>query len=139
MIYCFNASYLLFKSIYPLRLINDEYMAQSNSIILTTYYGKEAIAFDKILRIEAISNYSKLYFTDGKTLVVSKVLQWFEEHLLKEQFIRVHRSHLINIDYIQQYNNKGIQTITLKDNSFFQVARRKQAVVKRLLGIAMSA
>ena len=139
MVYCFNTSYLHFKLIYPLRLINDEYMEQSNSIILTTYYGKEAIAFDKILRIEAISNYSKLYFTDGKTLVVSKVLQWFEEHLLKEQFIRVHRSHLINIDYIQQYNNKGIQTITLKDNSFFQVARRKQAVVKRLLGIAMSA
>lgn len=114
-------------------------MEQSNSIILTTYYGKKAITFDKILRIEAISNYSKLYFTDGKTLVVSKVLQWFEERLLKEQFIRVHRSHLINIVYIQQYNNKGIQTITLKDNSFFQVARRKQTVVKRLLGIAMSA
>jgi len=114
-------------------------MTQNNSIILTTYYGKEPIAFDKILRIEAISNYSKLYFTDGKTLVVSKVLHWFEGQLLGAQFIRVHRSHLINTEYISEYNKKGKQVITLKDNSFFTVARRKQTVVRRLLKNTLSA
>lgn len=114
-------------------------MLQKKSIILTTYYGKEAIFFDSILRVEAISNYSKLFFTDGKTLVVAKVLHWFEENLLQEQFIRVHRSHLINIIYIQQYNSKGNKMIRLKDESLFQVARRKQSTVKKLLSSAMTA
>ena len=114
-------------------------MENNKSIILTTYYGKEPIPYDKILRIEAISNYSKLYFADGKTLVVSKVLQWFEGQLLGGQFIRVHRSHLINTVYISGYNKKGKQVITLKDNSFFTVARRKQSVVRRLLENAITA
>ncbi|MCY7293031.1 MAG: LytTR family transcriptional regulator [Ferruginibacter sp.] len=122
-----------------MELKKDESMTQNNSIILTTYYGKESINFDKILRIEAISNYSKLYFTDGKTLVVSKVLQWFEGQLLGGQFIRVHRSHLINSVYISEYNKKGKQVIILKDNSFFTVSRRKQTVVRRLLENAMTA
>ena len=114
-------------------------MNQNNFITLTTYYGKEQIPFNKILRIEAISNYSKLYFTDGKTLVVSKVLQWFEDQLVNDCFIRVHRSHLINTVYISEYNKKGKQTIILNDNSFFQVARRKQTLVRRLLENAMTA
>jgi two-component system, LytTR family, response regulator len=114
-------------------------MKQNNFITLTTYYGKEPIPFDKILRIEAISNYSKLYFTDGKTLVVSKVLQWFEENLVTQQFVRVHRSHLINTNYISEYNKNGNQTIILQDNSFFQVARRKQTLVRRILENAMTA
>ena len=114
-------------------------MAENKTITLTTYYGKEPIAFDQILRIEAISNYSKLYFADGKTLVVSKVLHWFEGQLLGGQFIRVHRSHLINSGYISEYNKKGKQVITLKDNSFFTVARRKQTVVRRLLENALTA
>ncbi len=114
-------------------------MTDTNYISLTTYYGKELIPLSTILRIEAISNYSKLYFADGKTLVVSKVLQWFEEQLVNDFFIRVHRSHLINTVYISEYNKKGKQTIVLKDNSFFQVARRKQSVVRRLLENAMTA
>lgn len=114
-------------------------MMEKKSIILTTHFGKEPVMFDSILRVEAVSNYSKLFFTNGKTLVVPKVLQWFEKNLLQEQFIRVHRSHLINIIYIQQYDSKGNKTILLKDNTHFQVARRKQSEVKRLLSIAMSA
>ncbi len=114
-------------------------MTHTNYINLTTHYGKELIPLNKILRIEAVSNYSKLYFEDGKTLVVSKVLQWFEEKLVNDYFIRVHRSHLINTVYISEYNKKGKQTIILKDNSFFQVARRKQSIVRRLLENVMTA
>lgn len=114
-------------------------MMQANFITLTTYYGKQPIPLNKILRIEAVSNYSKIYFEDGKTLVVSKILQWFEDKLANECFVRVHRSHLINAVFISDYNRKGNQIIILKDNSFFQVARRKQTLVRRFLENAMTA
>ncbi len=104
----------------------------AKTIILHTNKGKTNFAPDKILRIEAISNYSKLYFTDGKTLVVAKVLHWFEDNLLTDGFARIHKSHLVNTFYIEQYNS-GVQTVKLTDNSFVQVARRKQTEIKRLL------
>lgn len=111
--------------------VNNE--GSAKTIMLHTHKGKANFTADKILRIEAISNYSKLYFTDGKTLVVAKVLHWFEDILLTDGFARVHKSHLVNTFYIQHYNSHGVQTVKLTDNSFVQVARRKQTEIKRLL------
>jgi two-component system, LytTR family, response regulator len=106
-------------------------MIHYKSFLLPTNKGKEFIVVDKIMRIEASSNYSKLFFKDGTTLVVAKVLHWFEDKLGATDFIRVHRSHLINIIYIEQYNRS--RTIILNDNSFFTIAKRKQASVKQFL------
>jgi hypothetical protein len=41
----------------------------------------ELIDIRSIIRIEAMSSYSKLYFTGKKNLVVAKVLSWFEDML----------------------------------------------------------
>jgi len=106
---------------------------QHKILFLPTSKGIENIAFDKIVRIEALSSYSKLYFTNGKTLVVAKLLHWFEENLVTGQFARVHRSHLINIAYVQQYNSKRNRLIRLSDNSCVEVSRRKGAAFKKLL------
>ncbi|WP_315820725.1 LytTR family DNA-binding domain-containing protein [Paraflavitalea speifideaquila] len=56
-----------------------------------------------IIRIQAISNYSKLFFTTGRTLVVAKVLKRFEEELAVNDFIRPHRTHLVNKQFILRY------------------------------------
>jgi two-component system LytT family response regulator len=112
-------------------------MAHNKTFLLPTNKGKEFIVTDKIIRIEACSNYSKLFFKDGTTLVVAKVLHWFENKLSPTDFIRVHRSHLINIIYIEQYSRDC--TIMLNDNSFFTIARRKQTSVKKILQNVMTA
>jgi DNA-binding LytR/AlgR family response regulator len=44
-------------------------------LLLPTCTGIELIDINAVIRIEAISNYSKLYFINGKTLVVAKVLR----------------------------------------------------------------
>ncbi len=93
----------------------------------------ECIFTNEIVRIEALSNYSKIHFTNRKTLVVSKVLHWFEDLLPKENFARIHRSHFINIGQISHFCFKENKMITLKDNSTFEVARRKKTTIKRLL------
>jgi len=49
---------------------------------------------NQIIRIEAASSYSRIYFADGNKLLTSKVLHWFEDLLPQEMFVRVHRSHL---------------------------------------------
>jgi two-component system, LytTR family, response regulator len=100
-----------------------------NILLLPVCNGLEVIDISTIIRIEAISNYSKLYFTNGKTLVVAKVLRWFEEHLKnntknKTVFLRTHRTHLVNKNFISRYTNGKIE---LHNHQIIDVARRKKS------------
>ncbi len=99
-----------------------------NILILPVCNGLEIIDINTIIRIEAISNYSKLYFTNGKTLVVAKVLRWFEERLKNNKenntlFLRTHRTHLVNKNFISRYTNGKIE---LQNHQIIDVARRKK-------------
>lgn len=82
-----------------------------------------------IIRIQSISNYSKLFFNNGKTLVVAKVLAWFEDQLSSQLFVRVHRSHLVSLQYVHKYCNRHNSRIILHDNTAIDVSRRKKRAV----------
>ncbi|HSC53305.1 MAG TPA: LytTR family DNA-binding domain-containing protein, partial [Phnomibacter sp.] len=62
--------------------------------------GAHQLPHEKIVRIQSIDNYSKIIFDNNSSLVISKVLRWFEHCLPPERFIRVHRSHLLNNTHI---------------------------------------
>jgi two-component system, LytTR family, response regulator len=95
-------------------------------LVLPTNKGIEVINIVTIVRIEAISNYSKLHFDTGKTLVVAKLLRWFEQHLPPGRFIRIHRTHIVNKNSIQQYSMGRIVLVRLRDGGVIAVARRKR-------------
>ncbi|MBX9783484.1 MAG: LytTR family transcriptional regulator [Chitinophagaceae bacterium] len=96
------------------------------ALMLHTSKGIEHIYVHEIVRIEAISNYSKLYFANGKTLVVAKVLRWFEENQATAILLRPHRTHLVNRSYIQQYSKKKGGQIYLRNGECIEVSRRKR-------------
>ena len=99
-------------------------------IVLSTSKGTLLIPAGQIIRIQSLSNYSKLFFNDGKTLVVAKVLCWFEEQHCLCSFVRVHRSHLVNIVYIKSYK---AGSLLLHNGEMIAVAKRKKAcLLKRL-------
>ena len=77
--------------------------SQSDKITISTNDGVEFFEINQILRIESSSNYSKIYFKDGKHILVTKLLKDFEEILLPYRFFRIHNSHLINLTYIKKY------------------------------------
>jgi two-component system LytT family response regulator len=107
-------------------LISGTSVAGQHILVLTTNKGIEVIDTVTIERIEAISNYSKLYFDTGKTLVVAKVLRWFEEHLPPGRFIRIHRTHIVNKNSIQQYTRGRRAFVRLRDGGVIAVAKRKR-------------
>lgn len=97
--------------------------ATAELLLLPTCKGMEMIDPGSIIKIEALSNYSKLYFANGKCLVVAKVLYWFEERLAASGFIRVHRSYLINPNHIRQCCAGGV---VLLSGETIAVAKRKR-------------
>jgi LytTr DNA-binding domain len=99
---------------------------QIHYLVLPTCKGIEVIDIADIIRIKAISNYSKLIFANGKTLVVAKLLRWFEAKLPADQFIRIHRTHIVNKNFIQQRINGKTDAIKMSNGELIDVSRRKK-------------
>ena len=102
----------------------------ANAIQVPTCKGMEVIDVNNIIRIEAISNYSRLVFSNGKTLVVAKVLRWFEERLLMDGFMRVHKTHLVNTRFIMNYIRGTLSQaqggrVKLSNGEWIDVSKRK--------------
>lgn len=100
---------------------------ETECILVPTDRGMQVIDVHSIIRVQSISNYSKLFFLNGKTLVVAKVLRWFEERLHTHKFLRIHRTHLVNSDRMKAYKNANTIEIELMNGERLMVARRKRS------------
>ena len=106
---------------------------KENILLLATCRGVEILEINSILRVEAISNYSKLIFADGKTLVVAKLLSWFEKRLAGVHFVRLHRGHLVNMRYIKVCNTICSDEVVLVNDEKLAVSRRKRLHFKKAI------
>jgi two-component system LytT family response regulator len=99
---------------------------ETNCILVPTDRGMQVIDVESIIRIQSISNYSKLIFKNGRSLVVAKVLRWFEERLSMYNFLRIHRAHLVNGRCMRGFNKAQCIEVELTNGEKLKVARRKR-------------
>ncbi len=62
----------------------------------------EFIPVHEIIRIEAAGAYSTFHLVDGRKIIVSKNLKEYEMLLCSHFFMRIHNSHIINLNKIQR-------------------------------------
>jgi two-component system LytT family response regulator len=79
-----------------------------------------------IICCRADGNYTMLYLSGGKTILVSKPLKDFEAILSNYGFSRVHHAALINMKHIQKYVKSDGGYVLLSDNHHVDVSRRKK-------------
>lgn len=84
-----------------------------------------------IVRIQSLSNYSRIFFTSGKSILVCKVLAYFDELLADYHFVRIHRTHLVNLFYIRRYSTGNATSIDLSNDEVLPVSRAKKKSVQR--------
>tara|TARA_R110002050_G_scaffold165874_1_gene296339 strand:- start:172 stop:924 length:753 start_codon:yes stop_codon:yes gene_type:complete len=93
----------------------------------------EFIEVKSIIRCQGESNYTHLFFDNRKPLLAAKTLVDFEELLREYQFIRVHKTHLVNLNHVASYmKNDGGQLI-LSNGDAVQISRRRKEMVIRQL------
>jgi len=118
-----------------IRVLLDNYRNQfeePRKIVLSTSDKIHVVDVDDIIRCESDNYYTKFFFKDGKTLLISKTLKEHELLLKEHNFIRPHKSHLINIKYIKSFIRADGGYIMLTDSSRIPVSRRKR---ERILDI----
>ncbi len=103
-------------------------------LALPTQNGIQLVKVENIIRAEADGNYSLIFIKNQKPIMISKSLKTVGDWLEGLRFYRIHHSHIVNLDYIQQYIKGEGGIVVLEDGSELEVSRRKKENFLRLIG-----
>jgi two-component system, LytTR family, response regulator len=103
------------------------YNLKQFKLALSTNEGTFLFEPREIVVLEGSSNYTKFYFANQKTLIVSKTLKEYEDILLDHHFLRVHKSFLVNKDHVLKVDKEGI--LELSNHMQIPVSRRRKAEI----------
>jgi two-component system, LytTR family, response regulator len=100
-------------------------------LALPTKEGVHFLMPHEIIRCEAVGNYTKFFTDKSRTYLISKTLGEYDTLLSPHNFIRTHKSHLVNKKFISFIDHDGFAV--LKDNSRVEVSRRRKEEVMTAL------
>jgi two-component system LytT family response regulator len=92
---------------------------EKQQVILPTLEGFEVVKMEEIVRLRGNGNFTDLYLNNGNKKMVCRFLKHFSE-ILPLPFMRVHKSHIINMNCVKSYNKGGI--VTLSDGTEIEVS-----------------
>jgi two-component system LytT family response regulator len=78
-----------------------------SKIAVSERKGVKFISFANIVFIEADGNYTNFFLTGNTQLLSSRNLKEYEEMLTDHCFIRVSRSHVVNLNHVTEYRSCG--------------------------------
>lgn len=110
---------------------------RSSKLAIRTCDEISLVKCKNILFCEANGRYTYIHFVDRKSLLVAKSLRTIEEKLPTELFFRVHKSVILNIEFINSISSRRNSIILQGMSREFTVSRRrKKELIKILSGLA---
>ncbi|MFY8138696.1 MAG: LytR/AlgR family response regulator transcription factor [Flavobacteriales bacterium] len=101
-------------------------------VLLTKSEGEKRFRAADIMHCEADSNYSQIFLTKGRRFTASKTLSDLENLLDPNEFIRIHKSHLVNKNHIKGIGREN--DLTLSDGTSLPISRRRILEVRTIIG-----
>lgn len=104
------------------------------TIALPEINGYTIVKVKDILRCESERNYSRVFFLNGSSVLVSRTLLDFDNLLISHGFFRIHRSHLVSLKYVNRYLKTDGGLVELSDKTQLPVSpKNKDELLNRLL------
>ena len=113
--------------------IYSQTSAQSKNIALPTSEGYSFVSIDDIIYVKAESNYCWVFIKNGDKFLLSKTLKSLEMMLTGNQFVRVHQSFVINLDYAEKYVKGQGGYLIMKNSEQIPVSRARREVLIEIL------
>ena len=107
-------------------LVDNIRATGSQKIMLPTLEGFEIVPVQDILYCEAVDNFTRFHFEHTAPLLICRTLKYFEEVLTPHRFLRIHRSYLINPDYVIRYSKGKGGYVTMKNDQELEVSPTKK-------------
>ncbi|MCD4732084.1 MAG: LytTR family DNA-binding domain-containing protein [Bacteroidales bacterium] len=99
-------------------------------IVLRTSNKIYLVEIMDIIRCESASNYTMFFTKKSEKYVVSNSMKEYEDILEDHGFFRIHKSHIVNISYVNSFDKEGY--VILKDKTSLPVSRRKKSELMEL-------
>jgi len=115
----------------PLQIIHEQ-----NRIVVKDGTEIKIIPIDDVDYIEAYDDYVKIY--QGKKYILKKqTMNHFEQVLPKDQFIRIHRSYILNVNQLTKIESyeKNSYVAILKSGTSIPISRSSYSDLKARLGL----
>ncbi len=94
-------------------------------IALPQLGGISFIEVDNIVSLQADSNYTIIHMNTMQKMVISKTLKDFEELLDRTEFVRIHKSYIVNLRYIKEYSTTDGGMVKMTDGNQWSISRRQ--------------
>jgi two-component system LytT family response regulator len=108
--------------------------SQQRKIVLPLMEGFEVLPVSEIIRCEANDNFTDFHISNRKKMMICRTLKFYEEVLSESGFMRVHKSHLVNMDHVKKYlKGKGGQLV-MADDSVIDVSPQKKPELMKWFG-----
>jgi two-component system, LytTR family, response regulator len=95
-------------------------------LCLPTLKGFIILKLEEIFYCEAERSYTIFHLSDNKTVTVSKPLSDYDTLLKETSFLRIHKSYLINLNHVKEYQRGEGGLVIMSNNTEIEVSRRKK-------------
>ena len=96
-------------------------------LAVPTVSGALFFSPDDIIRLEGEGNYTRFYLKNSQKHLSARTIKDYEEILTDHNFLRIHKSHIVNKKYIQSYLKEGV--MILHDKTNLPVSRQRRASI----------
>ncbi|SNQ42859.1 LytR/AlgR family response regulator transcription factor [Cellulophaga lytica] len=127
----FRVAYKQYKKLKNLEKKVEAFEAkeEQKNLLIKTTQEQHILPLNDIIRCQSDGSYT-IFYTADKKIMSARNLKYYENILSNQIFVRVHQSHLVNINYIQSII---LSNILLKDGEKIPLASRKKSYLKQFL------
>ena len=79
-----------------------------------------------IVRFEAEDNYTHIFLQNGEKITASKTIKSYEDMLSAVNFYRVHKRHVINLNFMRKFVKGDGGYLVMDDGKEIEVSRRRR-------------
>lgn len=90
-------------------------------------HGFTLVDMAQIIRLEADDNYTWVYVQGMPAIHMPRTMKYVESTLRGDMFIRIHRSHVINLAFLQTFSKSDGGYVVMQDDSRIPISRRRLA------------
>lgn len=100
--------------------------SQKLKLCIPSLKGFLVVEIQDIIYCEASSNYTNFHFTNRSSICASKPIHEYEELLADSNFVRIHKSFVVNLEHVKEYIRGEGGSVVLSNNNEVEVSRRKK-------------
>lgn len=116
--------------------IEDNEIQYLERIVVKTGQKIDVIYIEEVVYFQAEGDYVRIVTDSGKYLK-EETMKYFQSHLPEEQFVRVHRSYLVNISKILRIElyEKQYQQLTLNNGDKLRISASGYKKLREILNL----